>query len=191
MGRCQRRWMRPQSTGASSNSLRTPSPLAQELAGYFAAAPLTVEIMRLVQQVMLPHSGQTHLAEVFVSGLLKRHVMAPEDPLYYDFYEGVRERLLDLIGNSLAVEVLLRMSRFVDERTGYSLDFRALIEDPHGVGRIALDERTQYFARIGAKVLRRLGGVYEALANRLEGASGENGGRPSEPTVPTRFTTDS
>lgn len=43
----------------------TASPLAWRLAGYLAAAPLTLPVMRLVQRVMLPEARQVHLAEVF------------------------------------------------------------------------------------------------------------------------------
>jgi hypothetical protein len=56
----------------------TVSPLARQLAGYLAAAPLSRPVMRLVQRVMLPESRQVHLAEVFLSGLLTRQ--SPNDP---------------------------------------------------------------------------------------------------------------
>jgi hypothetical protein len=45
----------------------TASPLAYKLAGYLAAAPLTLPIMRLVQEAMLPQSTLAHLAEIFVT----------------------------------------------------------------------------------------------------------------------------
>lgn len=51
---------------------RDASPLAQQLVGYLAAAPLTLPVMRLIQQTLLPVSRQTQLAEVFVSGLLRK-----------------------------------------------------------------------------------------------------------------------
>jgi hypothetical protein len=38
----------------------TVSPLARQLAGYLAAAPLSRPVMRLVQRVMLPESRQVH-----------------------------------------------------------------------------------------------------------------------------------
>ena len=166
------------------------SPLAQLLAGYLAAAPLTLEVMRLVQQVMLPYSEQTHLAEVFVSGLLKKISPDEAQPLYYDFHAGVRDELLDLISNSDKRQVLLAVSDFVAERTGQCLDFRALLADPTAQGEFALDEEARYFATIGATVLRRLGGEYLRLAKRLEGeVTPDTGGgeAPPEPTSPTPF----
>ncbi len=170
------------------------SPLAQRLAGYLAAAPLTLPVMRLVQQVMLPRSGQTHLAEVFVSGLLKKHAFSGADAQlpYYDFHGDLRERLLDLIDASEAVEVLVlqEVSEFVAQHTGGALDFRALLADPTAPGDFTVDESTRYFATIGAKVLRRLGGEYLRLAARLEGEDrGDvgSGEEPAEPAEPTPF----
>ena len=49
----------------------TASPTARRLAGLMAAIPVTLPVVRLIQQTMLPESGQIHLAEVFMSGLLR------------------------------------------------------------------------------------------------------------------------
>ncbi len=170
------------------------SPLARRLAGYLAAAPLTLPVMRLVQQVMLPRSGQTQLAEVFVSGLLKKHSSddAEGELRYYDFHDGVRERLLDLIDASEAVDVLVlqQVTEFVAQHTGGALDFRALLADPAAIGDFSVDENTRYFATIGAKVLRRLGGDYLRLAARLEGEQVEDVHlleESLEPSQPTPF----
>jgi formylglycine-generating enzyme required for sulfatase activity len=166
------------------------SPLAQRLAGYLAAAPLTLPVMRLVQEVMLPRSGQTHLAEVFVSSLLKKHSLSEGDAQYYDFHDGVREQLLDLISTSEAAQVLFQVSDFVSRHTGQSLDFRALLADPTVTGDFTVDENTRYFATIGAKVLRRMGGEYLRLADWLEGKDVvdiEPWEELSEPTTPIPF----
>jgi len=48
------------------------SPTAFKLACYLSAAWLNLPVMRLVQRVMLPESDTSHLAEVFLSGLLRR-----------------------------------------------------------------------------------------------------------------------
>ncbi len=145
------------------------SPQAQELASYLAAAPLTLPVMRLVQHVMLPQSGQTELAEIFVSGLLRKQGDSGKGDALYDFHEGVRERLLEAVGNSEAVEVLRLVSDFVNSRTGRAVNFHALLADPTADGNFALDGDARYFAKVGAKVLRRLGGEYLRLAVRLEG----------------------
>ena len=152
--------------------------------------------MRLVQGVMLSESGQTHLAEVFVSGLIKTTVLAGGDSTvaYYDFYDGVRDWLLDRVDNDDQARVLWEVSEFVEHRTGSSLDFRALLRDPTARGNFEITEECQYFARIGARVLRRLGGAYMDLANHLDPSlSGAALSHPKPeaesdaPTEPTPF----
>ncbi len=73
------------------------SPVAQELAGYLSAVPLSLPVMNLVRQVMLPHSEHGHLAEVALGGLLSPWTDAdPTDPdsVPFDFRPGVRAALL-------------------------------------------------------------------------------------------------
>jgi hypothetical protein len=139
------------------------SPLAQQLAGYLAAAPLTLEVMRLVQQVMLPESGQIHLAEVFLGGLLKRENVAW---VKYDFHDGVREILLDSRSVLEGIEVLKVVSAFIERRWGCALDFGAWLENPAGV-EVELDEESWPFAKVAVEVLRRLGGEYANLAQQV------------------------
>jgi hypothetical protein len=146
------------------------SPMAQRLAGYLAAAPLTLPVMRLVQQVMLPESRQIHLAEVFLGGLLKRVSPQECNPLVmeYDFHEGVRDFLLDSVLVPDAVEVLKEVSEYLEKRLGQPLDFLALLADPTAIDGIVINENNRHFAEIGAKVLRRLGGDYGQLAEKIE-----------------------
>ncbi len=148
------------------------SPQALELAGYLAAAPLTLPIMRLVQQAMLPGSGPDHLAEVFLSGLIVRDGggCAEDDPddVAYEFRDGVREQLLARITqrDSLRVlDVLSRVSDSVARRFG-NLDFQALADLASG-GQDALPPESMPFARIAAEVLRGLGGAYADMARAL------------------------
>ncbi|MEQ8463922.1 SAV_2336 N-terminal domain-related protein [Coleofasciculus sp. E1-EBD-02] len=49
----------------------TASSTARRLAGLMAAIPVTLPVVRLIQETMLPESGQIHIAEVFMSGLLR------------------------------------------------------------------------------------------------------------------------
>ncbi len=162
--------------------LAEASPPARKLAGLLAAAPLTLPIMRLVQRSLLPMSSQTHLAEIIISGLLRRH---PELDVggatpFYDFRGDIRRRLLDLIGERESKQVLVQVSAFVSERTGQALDFAALLATPMGSGLanagLNLDDaNTRHFAEIGAIVLGRLGGRYAELAKELTAiATGES-----------------
>lgn len=148
------------------------SPQAQKLAGYLAAVPLTLPIMRLVWQSALPAARPVHLAEVFLSGLLREiATSASGDPesTRYDFHEGVREILLEDVPVSDSVEVLRRVSDYVEERLGQAFNFRAALRDPDEFDTTLDRPGEREFARVAAKVLRRLGGRYTSLADRLEG----------------------
>jgi len=166
----------------------TASPLARRLASLLAAAPLTLPVMRLVQRTRLPESGQGHLAEILVSGLLRRHpeLDAGSDQPFYDFLGHCRDLLLDGLGEWEARGVLDAVSDYVAERTGGVLDFSALIVAPDASALTSLattipDAKTWHFARIGATVLRRLGGSYSALAERLaEFGKGDTNGASLE-----------
>ena len=150
----------------------TASPLAWRLAGYLAAAPLTLPVMRLVQRVMLPEARQVHLAEVFLSGLIKPEVdldpAADPETLHYNFVEGVRDYLLSTVLISETVTVLNEVTKFVSEHTGQPLDFHALIADPTTVGPLKINDHDSTFGRVTTGVLRRLGGDYARLATHLE-----------------------
>jgi CRP-like cAMP-binding protein len=163
--------------------LATASPLARELAGYFAAVPLSLPVMRLVQRVMLPQSRQVHLAEVLLSGLIKQEqvddLTVHSDDIRYDFLDGVRDLLLDTTLNSNTIGVLSLVSKFVDEHTGKLIDFQALIEDPTLAYRINLNETSRPFATLAIRILQRFGGKYSQLAQSLTNSSST--ATPTEP----------
>ena len=124
---------------------------------------------------MLKESQLSHVAEVYLGGILEQlpsHGVVDPDYIRYDFIEGVRELLLDTLPTSESVEVAKNVSDFVAERVGQFLDFRALLADPTSISTIemVIDENSRSFATIEAKVLRRLGGQYVAVANSLEEA---------------------
>ncbi len=134
------------------------SPQAADLAAFFSAIPLTLPVMRIVQEEMAPASRQEHLAEVFVGGIVERVTAASErcspDAIVYDFCEGVRPLLQRSLRRGEVIDVLGVVSRFVERRFGHALDFGALIEDP--AGALALPADLQPFARIGAELLARV-----------------------------------
>ncbi|MFE2600949.1 SAV_2336 N-terminal domain-related protein [Streptomyces sp. NPDC059396] len=82
------------------------SPVAQELAGYLSAVPLTLPIMTLVRRVMLRESEHGHLAEVALGGLFEPwrggHREIDTDRFRFEFRPGVREALL---GSQLRHEI--------------------------------------------------------------------------------------
>ncbi|MET7711990.1 SAV_2336 N-terminal domain-related protein [Streptomyces sp. NPDC005407] len=149
---------------------RTASPPAAQLAVYLSAVPLVLPVMQLVQRAMLVRSGPDVLAEVLLSGLLRRDDEGPGDreggPSYV-FLDGVREELLGQLGASSAALVLKHCSEYVETRYGRTVrNFPAMAAaflagsvDPHPAASGSPDNRGQMaFAQISAQVLRRLGG---------------------------------
>lgn len=129
------------------------SPDAFRLACHLAAAPLSLPVMRIVQQATVPGSGQSDLAELFLSGLIERRSdehggdghrgdelrrdqprrdERPPDPdeVVYDFAPGVRDALLAELTRTESLhvldDVLSRVSGRVAATFGGTLDFRAL-----------------------------------------------------------------
>lgn len=146
------------------------SRMARKLAALFAAAPLSLPVMRLIRESMLPEAMLGDMAEVYLGGLLREVGGEGGDAEYvrYDFHEGVRERLLDGTTAEEVTEVLTRVSEYVMEQLGSTLDFRAWLADPSALAEGAsLLAQDRPFAVIGATVLRRLGGEYEKLAERI------------------------
>jgi predicted ATPase/class 3 adenylate cyclase len=149
----------------------TASPLAYKLAGYLAAAPLTLPVMRLVQEVMVPHSTLAHLAEVYLSGLIERRTPVtapvPPDGVQYDFREGIRDLLLNAVLRNDAMFVLRRVGEYLERRNEVSFGFSALLADPNSRTPVTIDTRSQPFAVVAANVLGRLGDAYEPAAAAL------------------------
>lgn len=94
----------------------TASPRAMRLAVYLSAAPLVLPVMRMVQHTMLPGSGPSDLAEVLLSGLLRRNGHEPGD--WYEFVPGVRDVLLGPLDRDEATLVLKHCSDYVRRNFG-------------------------------------------------------------------------
>jgi CheY-like chemotaxis protein len=162
------------------------SKKAFRLASLLAAAPLRLPVMRLVQRTLLPESGQVHLAEVFLGGIIRRVTPAEveggargrglhrtdPDLVDYDFQPGVRSLLLDAAQVDDAVEVQTRVSKYLADRFGQRLDFRGMLKSPEKSKDLLDFQENSEFARVSAEVLRRMGKEYAQVARRLETSSG-------------------
>jgi CheY-like chemotaxis protein len=148
----------------------TASDAACRLTELLASMPLNLPVMRLVQQTMLPDASQAHLAEVYLSGLLQSTTRTPDlahpDEVQYDFLPGVREYLIAHTPMSKSLDVLRRISAYIANEPGQS-DFMALLEAPNVPSDITIAAGSQPFASVAASVLRRFGGKYADLAQRL------------------------
>ncbi|MEV6677178.1 SAV_2336 N-terminal domain-related protein [Streptomyces erythrochromogenes] len=143
------------------------APRAVQLAVYLSAAPLTLPVMRLVQRTMLPDSEPSDLAEVLLSGLLRRSGPGPGH--WYEFVPGVQDVLLGPLGRDEAALVLKHCSEYVRAHFGAGVrNFPALaVAQLTGVAPAVAapgpddGERTpegrlpQAFAQVSAKVVRR------------------------------------
>ena len=154
----------------------TASHPARRLAAFLAAVPLTLPIMRAVQGKMLPDSRQYHLAEVMLSGTIRRtsprEKWLPSDEIRYGFFPRVREQLLTESRRDEILDILTlvsdELSAFVNEDTGRRESFQAVLAGGARTGEGALKIQDEPFAQVAAFVLRRLGGRYARVAEELE-----------------------
>ncbi|MER5868708.1 SAV_2336 N-terminal domain-related protein [Streptomyces sp. NPDC002044] len=143
------------------------APGAVQLAVYLSAAPLTLPVMRLVQRTMLPDSEPSDLAEVLLSGLLRRS--GPPPGQWYEFVPGVQDVLLGPLGRDEAALVLKHCSEYVLAHFGRGVrNFPALavsqltgappLPGPgprESADRVPAGRLPQAFAQVSAKVVRR------------------------------------
>ena len=151
------------------------SPTARQLASLLASAPvITLPIVRLVKQAMLPQASALQIAEVLMSGLLevsgsqKANFSNAERIAYQLVDEEVRERLRAGTKVVDAQRVLKEVSSYVAENLGKSVDqFWALIRSPNSG---TASEETAFlsaFATVTAQILRGLGPEFAEIADRL------------------------
>ncbi len=155
---------------------QTASPTAIRLAGLVAVSPtVSLQVIRLIRQACLPEARQVHEAEFLLSGLLhatsvNSPATMPERPLDDDvsfrFYPVVDDLLLDNVTVPDSLDVLSRVSHYVEQRLGIDLrSFRAILADPTiASGEVSVSSHP--FVQIAARRLRRLGGDYARWAKR-------------------------
>ena len=152
----------------------TASPMARQLAGLLASAPvISLPIVRIIQERLLKDSRQVHVAEVFLGGLLKPLIeITPEtnvDSVQYEFLDGVRDVLLESMRTSETINALNEVSQFVAERLGLSIDrFMAVLRSPQQLENQELVGTARPFAIVTAQIIRQLGQEYSTFAETLE-----------------------
>jgi pimeloyl-ACP methyl ester carboxylesterase len=109
----------------------TVSPIAYRLAVYLSAAlrgKWELALARVVQEAMLPDSGQVHLAEVLVGGLVRQADprIAGGEPLY-EFVGGVASVLQRSLTGTEALQVLQALGGYVERETGRSPGIAAML----------------------------------------------------------------
>ncbi|MEY2246669.1 SAV_2336 N-terminal domain-related protein [Streptomyces sp. BF23-18] len=183
------------------------SKAAGRLAGYLAAAPLSLPVMQLVQRTMLPDSGPAELAEVLLSGLVSRartEEYGADGTQWYEFAPGAQEALLSPLGLDEAMLVLKHCSEYIEHRFGKGgPNFPALAlaqlgeggsGPPFSPGAGYPGENgdnggatlvPQPFAEVAARVLERFMPLPEHFANYAptRGPDGPPDQRPTHPAV--------
>ncbi len=148
--------------------LSLSTPIAQRLALLASAAPVTLPILNLLCATFLPMADQSHVAEVLLGGILHRtssNRSREPDAVLYEFYDGVRDLLLELAPFNQSSEVVARVSAYLEERAEHEREMRALLALPGDADITNLPEALP-FAHIRSILLRGLG--YGELAEILE-----------------------
>ena len=154
---------------------RTATGPALRLATLLAAAPtVNLPIIRLVAEAMMPGlCRRQHQAEVWLAGLLQAvpETAAAVDPeeVRYDFRPGIRDRLLDALPRSDAIEVLERTSTYIERHLGRLSGLAGMLANPKDLRpRGQLKVTGDPLARIASDVLLRLGGDYARLVQETK-----------------------
>ena len=144
----------------------TASRTARQLAGLMAAIPVSLPVIDLLRDEFLPDAQQDHVAEVLLGGLLRRCDADESEVCQYEFFDGVRDLLIDGVPIGKTTAILNRLSEIIAQKAGRTInDFEALLTVLHE-SEYALGESALPFATVGLDVLRRLGGDYQELAER-------------------------
>ncbi|OKH35591.1 hypothetical protein NIES2119_19970 [[Phormidium ambiguum] IAM M-71] len=150
----------------------TASTTARRLAGLMAVVPVSLPVVYLIQETMLKESMQVHVAEVFMSGLLRP--ISSEDShgkpeiIQYEFVEGVRELLIDSVPIPDIEDVLKAVSQYIARKLGFSIKSFVALLSLQDDWDTATKQEVLPFAQITTQVLRRMGREYAALALQLE-----------------------
>ncbi|MET8582409.1 SAV_2336 N-terminal domain-related protein [Streptomyces collinus] len=137
------------------------SPEAYRLAAHLAAvSPLTVPVMRLVQSAVPWQARTTHLAEVFLGGLVHPRTAPVPGPLpakhrVFDFTEDCKTALLDAVPSGELLRTSRRIGRRLEQLAGRSPDFPAWLAHPEGADRLPAGSAS--FTAVERRLMARFG----------------------------------
>ncbi|WP_420036702.1 SAV_2336 N-terminal domain-related protein [Streptomyces sp. cg28] len=136
------------------------TPEAYRLAAHLAAvAPVSVPVMHLVRQAVPWQARTSHLAEVFLGGLVRPHPAPVSDPLpkhrVFEFTEEARQVLLDSVPHAELLRTGRRIGSQLEQLAGRNADFPAWLAQPDGIAVIPAAHRA--FSTVEQRLLRRFG----------------------------------
>jgi tetratricopeptide (TPR) repeat protein len=145
------------------------SPPAVRLATLLAAVPVNLDVVRLVQDELVPESGPDHLAEVLTSGLLRPSGDGSRtwDTVVFDFGETVRDVLLSGARRSDTANVLRLVTERFGDRNRALRHLRAALADPDATPDPMITPDNAYYVMLERTVMRALSGPYLSRADRL------------------------
>ncbi|WP_416975802.1 SAV_2336 N-terminal domain-related protein [Streptomyces sp. 4F14] len=151
------------------------TPEAYRLAAHLSAvSPLSVPVMRLVQCEVLA-AQPSHLAEVFLGGLIQPHPAPVPGPLpakhrVFDFSEQSKALLLHAVPQAELLRTSRLIGRRLEDLAGRSPDFPAWLAHPDGPAQLATAH--QPFTSVERRLLSRFGVSFDR-ASPLPGADRE------------------
>ncbi|MGC4966614.1 FxSxx-COOH system tetratricopeptide repeat protein [Streptomyces globisporus] len=171
----------PRAAAAAVRRFRSlASPLARQLAGLLALAPMDFAVIEELRDLALPEAGPEHLAEVMMGGLIDWDTGTQDGP---DFAGGVREALLAV---STRTQLARTVNLLAELRTGqgHGARLRAALHDPVRTALPGTEPGARPWLRIELAVLRALAGPYAGraarVATRLTGPPADPPARPGE-----------
>ncbi|WP_353945844.1 SAV_2336 N-terminal domain-related protein [Streptomyces sp. HUAS MG91] len=172
-----------QDRGSVQHFRDSATPEAYRLAAHLAAvAPVSVPVMHLVQQAVPWHARTSHLAEVFLGGLVRPHPAPVSDPLpkhrVFEFTEEARQVLLDSVPHAELLRTGRRIGSQLEQLAGRNADFPAWLAQPDGIAVIPVAHRA--FSTVEQRLLRRFGVGARRLAEAGAGALAQGGTDPTD-----------
>ncbi|MQY10613.1 hypothetical protein SRB5_07240 [Streptomyces sp. RB5] len=147
--------------GSAQHFRDAATPEAYRLAAHLAAvSPLSVPVMRLVQSAVPWPASTSHLAEVFLGGLVRPAPAPVAGPLpakhrVFDFTEPAKTVLLDAVPQTELLRTSRRIGLRLEQLAGNSPDFPAWLAHPDGAADLPASHHP--FTSVERRLLSRFG----------------------------------
>jgi formylglycine-generating enzyme required for sulfatase activity len=147
------------------------SPLAFQLASLLSSAPVSLPIIYLIQQKLLPETWQTHIAEILLGGILKPSSAPGKYSIdvhqqQYEFVGNIRQHLRDTVPTATSADVIKLISNYIAQQRNAPQSFLATLPDPKATEGVSISSDMKILANATADVLRKRG--FSQLADKLE-----------------------
>jgi len=127
---------------------------AKRLASYLANLPIRYDVARMVQEEKFESTNLTHIAEVFLGGIIERKEQ--EGSVRFVFRTVPRDYFKVFISPYEAYDLL---EIFIQRRGQSSLSLSAFFAHEKGLETLSMDEETLELVRLGIDIKKRMGGT--------------------------------